>query len=221
MATSSSPNGNRSFSLLLVGAIVLVLVLLVTWQFVTVAPSQEEREKKLAAANLRALSQPSPPVPETATPEPPPLPTSTLAPFVSKAAYSLGGIKLAEPPLHLMDGYAAKDVEPQGDIAILQDTLQHFLTAVPMVRRPPLGTNQEYTRALSGDNVLRIAFLAPDSPQIVDGQLTDRWGTPIFFHGVSDAIVELRSAGPDHKMWTEDDLFTPPENTAKYRLNSP
>jgi hypothetical protein len=37
------------------------------------------------------------------------------------------------------------------------------------------------------------------------GELTDRWGTPFFFHQVSKAQMEVRSAGPDRRMWTADD----------------
>jgi hypothetical protein len=37
------------------------------------------------------------------------------------------------------------------------------------------------------------------------GELTDRWGTAYFFHQLSSREMEIRSAGPDRKMWTEDD----------------
>ena len=43
-----------------------------------------------------------------------------------------------------------------------------------------------------------------------DGELCDRWGTPFFFHAESAARMEIRSAGPDRRLWTEDDVvFTP------------
>ena len=38
------------------------------------------------------------------------------------------------------------------------------------------------------------------------GELVDNWGTPFFFHSLSRTEMEIRSAGPDHKMWTGDDL---------------
>ena len=40
------------------------------------------------------------------------------------------------------------------------------------------------------------------------GELIDNWGTPFFFHQVSGTEMEIRSAGPDMKMWTADDLVT-------------
>jgi hypothetical protein len=35
--------------------------------------------------------------------------------------------------------------------------------------------------------------------------MCDRWGTPYFFHQVSKTEMEIRSAGPDRRMWTGDD----------------
>jgi hypothetical protein len=37
------------------------------------------------------------------------------------------------------------------------------------------------------------------------GELVDRWGTPYFFHQLSRDHMEIRSAGPDKVMWTQDD----------------
>jgi hypothetical protein len=34
----------------------------------------------------------------------------------------------------------------------------------------------------------------------------DRWQTPLFFHVSERSRIDLRSAGPDRQMWTEDDL---------------
>ena len=38
------------------------------------------------------------------------------------------------------------------------------------------------------------------------GELIDRWGTPFFLHQLSARQMEIRSAGPDREMWTEDDV---------------
>jgi len=38
------------------------------------------------------------------------------------------------------------------------------------------------------------------------GQLIDRWATPLFFHVRDTSRIDIRSAGPDQKMWTPDDL---------------
>ncbi len=39
-----------------------------------------------------------------------------------------------------------------------------------------------------------------------NGELVDRWGTPYFFHQISGADTEIRSAGPDKIMYTADDI---------------
>ncbi|MGH7971460.1 MAG: hypothetical protein ACREIC_22305 [Limisphaerales bacterium] len=71
----------------------------------------------------------------------------------------------------------------------------------------PVGTNQEITRALQGDNPKGINFLKADGNRVnANGELVDVWGTPYFFHQLSGTVMEIRSAGPDHRMWTDDDL---------------
>jgi hypothetical protein len=74
----------------------------------------------------------------------------------------------------------------------------------------PVGTNLEITRALAGDNPKQVNFLNPDDGLRVnaDGELVDPWGTPYFFHQLSGTEMEIHSAGPDKKMWTDDDLVT-------------
>lgn len=39
----------------------------------------------------------------------------------------------------------------------------------------------------------------------------DRWKTPLYIHAASRDRLEIRSAGPDQKMWTEDDLQRQPD----------
>jgi hypothetical protein len=74
----------------------------------------------------------------------------------------------------------------------------------------PVGTNLEITRALQGNNPKQINFLKPDDGNRVNanGELVDAWGTPYFFHQLSATDMEIRSAGPDRKMWSDDDLVT-------------
>jgi hypothetical protein len=74
----------------------------------------------------------------------------------------------------------------------------------------PVGTNPEITAALTGNNVRQINFIPPDSGLRVNekGELLDGYGTPFFFHQISGHEMEIRSAGPDQKMWTRDDLVT-------------
>jgi len=75
----------------------------------------------------------------------------------------------------------------------------------------PVGENADITAALTGKNLLNFQFIRRDHPAInARGELCDRWGTPFFFHALSGTRMELRSAGPDRQMYTDDDLvFTP------------
>jgi len=72
----------------------------------------------------------------------------------------------------------------------------------------PFGNNREITAKLNGGNTKQVVFLKEeDGMQINErGELIDNWGTPFFFHQISGTEMEIRSAGPDRKMWTSDDL---------------
>jgi hypothetical protein len=96
------------------------------------------------------------------------------------------------------------------DLRILDDVIHAFRTNFPRAGNPT-GTNAEITAALAGKNPLRLALIPPQHAAINrDGELCDRWGTPFFFHAESATRMAIRSAGPDKKMWTEDDaVFTP------------
>jgi len=72
----------------------------------------------------------------------------------------------------------------------------------------PVGNNREITAALNGQNPRQVVFVNPDDGMHINphGELVDNWGTPYFFHQLSATEMEIHSAGPDHKMWTSDDL---------------
>jgi hypothetical protein len=74
----------------------------------------------------------------------------------------------------------------------------------------PFGINREITSRLNGANPGHVVFLKTEDGLRIDdrGELIDNWGTPFFFHQISGAEMEIRSAGPDRKMWTKDDLVT-------------
>lgn len=91
------------------------------------------------------------------------------------------------------------------DLEVISALLSYFHRAF-QGSHPPAGENDEFTAQLSGRNAKRLALLPPDHRAINDkGQLVDRWGTPFHFHPVSQESLELRSAGPDRKLYTADD----------------
>jgi hypothetical protein len=102
---------------------------------------------------------------------------------------------------------------PEGDIhADLRLINAIFIAYRGAVRSGnPVGENSEITAVLRGRNKLGFAFIPVDCPAINGkGELCDRWGTPFFFHQLSGEKMEIRSAGPDRRLWTADDeVLTP------------
>jgi hypothetical protein len=92
------------------------------------------------------------------------------------------------------------------DIDNVQFTLRDFRTRLG---GNPTGTNAEIMKTMMGDNIVQARFGPAEGQRLNDnGELTDRWGTPYFFHQLSKNEMEIRSAGPDHSMWTADDIVS-------------
>jgi hypothetical protein len=88
----------------------------------------------------------------------------------------------------------------------LEDIVINFLQSAPHNIRPPLGTNDEITHALMDRDTLGDSAIPASHPAIVSGQLVDRWGSPWHFHQLSADVMEVRSAGPDRRLFTTDDV---------------
>ena len=107
----------------------------------------------------------------------------------------------------ILQSYAKEGGTVQGDLGALAEVIGNFALLVKGSEPLPLGANEELAAALRGKNVAALEFVSPDSAALNDqGQLIDRWGTPLFFHAKARDRVDIRSAGPDAKMWTEDDV---------------
>ena len=115
-----------------------------------------------------------------------------------------------EPPSPLADELNAPRTTIQRDMQILNGVLLAWQTNFHG-QGNPVGENADITAALTGKNPLNFQFIRRDHPAInARGELCDRWGTPFFFHALSGTRMELRSAGPDRQMYTDDDIvFTP------------
>lgn len=103
---------------------------------------------------------------------------------------------------------------PRGDVAadlrLVQAVLEAFRSNFPRDGNPT-GSNAEITAALAGRNALGLTLIPPGHPAVNrEGELCDRWGTPYFFHSESRLRTEVRSAGPDRRMWTPDDVVLAP-----------
>ena len=87
---------------------------------------------------------------------------------------------------------------------------QMILSYHTLMGQNPVGTNAEIMKAIMGGNAHQ-AMLGPPEGQTLNGkgELLDPWGTPYFFHQLSGDHMEIRSAGPDRIMYTEDDVVMP------------
>lgn len=146
-------------------------------------------------------SEPAPPLASGAVSLPPP--RREPKPFIPKRVQRRVVVtEVAETAraLNAPGGTAGEDLE------ILHNLVEFFREANDGAN-PRGGLNEEIVDQLRGKNAAGIAVLSPDYPLNPEGQLTDRWNTPYFFHAISARELEIRSAGPDRKMWTEDDVF--------------
>ncbi|MES2694990.1 MAG: hypothetical protein V4773_16075 [Verrucomicrobiota bacterium] len=167
--------------------IALALVAFVAWFFWSgaskPAPSPEPTPTAPTPATPATLR---PSAASTATPEPDP----ALAP----ASYPLN----------------SPTTDIRADLRLVSETIDTFRSNFPKDGNP-VGNNAEITAALTGKNKLRFPFIPPKHPAINrHGELCDRWGTPFFFHAESATKMEIRSAGPDKKLHTADDVTFAP-----------
>ena len=109
------------------------------------------------------------------------------------------------------EGYASArklhgpELPPGDDIQLLSPVFALYQWAYKEV--PEGGDNYELMMPLTGKNPHRIVFFPPGHESFdSEGNLLDRWGTPYFFHKMSDQVLDIVSAGPDRRMGTADDL---------------
>jgi len=162
--------------------VILGVVIAVIWIAWSIWPNYRQ-QRAIAQQLTKAAETPAQPAKRKSTPEP-----------AGEIAFPLNS--------------AAHDIRT--DLRLVGETIETFRSNFPHDGNPA-GSNSEITAALTGKNKLRFAFIPPTHPAINrDGELCDRWGTPFFFHAESATRMEVRSAGPDRKMWTDDDVaFTP------------
>lgn len=98
------------------------------------------------------------------------------------------------------------------DVATVLTLLEEFRRAFGAM--PTGELNDEIVRRLQGENAKGIAVMPKSHPSLnSNGELLDRWGTPYRFHPESAWEMTVRSAGPDKKMWTNDDILSNTEPT--------
>lgn len=107
----------------------------------------------------------------------------------------------------ILQQYASPSTRPEDDLTSLAHAFSNLLLLVKGDSPFHLGANEEFAAALRGKNRSQQRFVS-DTSRVFNGQgqLIDRWDTPLYFHSVARDRVDIRSAGPDRQMWTADDL---------------
>ena len=147
----------------------------------------------------------------------PPAATSTpgAAPVTASTAGSAVGLSVTQSSLppersNLADALNSPSTDIRADLRLVSSIVETFRTNFLQTGNP-VGSNAEITAALTGQNKLRLSLIPADHSAINKaGELCDRWGTPFFFHAESATRMEIRSAGPDKKMWSDDDVVISP-----------
>ncbi len=144
-------------------------------------------------------------------PPPPPAPVSRLTETTPPPPPKLRPRRVATPeaPLLAHEELLTLEGDAATDLSALADLTRAYLERPADPARPPLGFNEDLARALSDPENLGPSALPADHPALRAGQLIDRWGTPWQIHPLAFNLIQLRSAGPDRRLYTEDDLVSP------------
>jgi hypothetical protein len=101
---------------------------------------------------------------------------------------------------------AMKEPDGKEDIENVRSMFSNYVARMGEI---PVGTNAEIMKAVMGGNRDRLTLGPPHGQSLNEkGELVDQWGTPYFFHQLARDSMEVRSAGPDMQMWTQDDIVT-------------
>lgn len=146
-------------------------------------------------------------------------PDTAESPAAAPPAASQTPVTPMTPPTAsetLLAGYADPETEPIEDVRKLHYVTGGYFSVIKDPSRFPVGGNADLAAALRGENPNREVFLRPDHPVFsAGGLLVDRWGTPLVVHPEGWRQIELRSAGPDRKPYTTDDLVILPNGNRK------
>ncbi len=201
----------RSWKFIAIAIIALVLV--GNWlvrrsnEVPTLPPDASNARTEVVKSPSPAAPPPSPPMPAPARPEPLAAAPRTEASRASSRRDLVNPLvssyESASPPPRRA-GNADPEVAADFDKIALMFRSYHDITG-----ENPVGTNAEIMKSIMGGNP-KSAQLGPPEGQTINGQgeLTDRWGTPYFFHQLSKDLMEIHSAGPDRRMGTVDDLVS-------------
>jgi hypothetical protein len=184
----------------------------------------EGRVAAPVTATQPALASPTPAAdaPEFSTTRPegqaaPDFREAGMPPIAALTPRPMSGGEERSPIADLLN---APDTTAQQDAEVVLRLFDFYLERFGAL--PAAETNAQFVNALTGNNPRRVALIERSHPAINrEGELTDRWGTPFFFHLVAHDQIEIRSAGPDKEMWSGDDVLTASASLSRARSPAP
>ena len=166
--------------------LLLVVTLLLTkmrWKFSKPRPAVQQAVGSQTTASNVTVTAVSPPV---STP-------------LGHAAPLLGETILRD--------YANTNLPPENDLTLMSHLMVNSLLLLKSAANRPLSANEDWVDLFRGRNGAHEEFLPSQHIALnAEGKLIDRWATPLFFHALGGGRYEIRSAGPDKILWTDDDL---------------
>ena len=107
----------------------------------------------------------------------------------------------------ILRDYANTNFPPENDLTLMSHLMDNSLLLLKSAANRPLSANEDWADLFRGRSTAREEFLPPQHIALnAEGELIDRWATPLFFHALGGGRYEIRSAGPDKTLWTDDDL---------------
>ncbi len=119
-------------------------------------------------------------------------------------------------------GYAEARFPPENDLTLMAHLMENSRLLLKAAADRPLSANGDWADLLCGRNAARERFL-PDRHIALnaEGLLVDRWGTPLWFHALGGGRYDLRSAGPDRTLWTDDDIHRRSDGSIRHGAELP
>lgn len=124
------------------------------------------------------------------------------------------------PPSHptlgdeILAAYGSPSSTGEEDLQLFHNYLTNVFILIKKRDTRQYSTNEDLAEFLLGKNSYKTPYLSAGSSILnAEQQLIDRWNSPLRVHPVSSKTLEIRSAGPDKKYFTKDDITLPREST--------